>query len=216
MTDRAPPIPARAQAGKPARNRRLALRLTLWALLGVPAWFMIRSLAQGEALAMDLLHPSGETALRLMILAMLPGPLADIFGRAPLLRAWLAARRNLGVAAFGYAALHLVFYIIDMGALGPMLDELTLPGIWTGWLSFIALLAAASISSNAMMRRFGRWWKRIQRGVYAAVLLGALHWWLLDRNYVPALIHLAPLLLAWCARLAMRYRHSTPRKERPA
>jgi sulfoxide reductase heme-binding subunit YedZ len=182
-------------------------------LLAIPALLMIRSFASGEALAMDLLQPTGETALRLMLLAMLAGPLADIFGRNRFLRAWLSVRRNLGVAAFAYAVLHLVFYAIDMGALGPILDELPLPGIWTGWLSFLAMLAAASISTDAAMRALGRWWKRVQLGLYAAVLLAAAHWWLLDRAATPAIVHLAPLLLAWSARLLVRHRRATPRKE---
>lgn len=196
---------------------RLALRLALWLLLALPALAMIRAYAGGEVLAMDLLHPTGETSLRLMILAMLAGPLADLFGRNAFLRAWLAIRRNLGVASFAYAALHLVFYAIDMGvlggAIGPILDELELPGIWTGWLSFLFMLAAASISTDAAMRALGRWWKRIQTGLYAAVLLAAAHWWLLDRAYGPALVHLAPLLLAWGARMLQRRRRAAARKE---
>lgn len=192
---------------------RLALRLALWLLLAVPALLMIRSFSTGEALAMDLLHPTGETALRLMVLAMLAGPLAEIFGRNAFLRAWLAIRRNLGVAAFAYAVLHLVFYALDMGALGPIVDELPLPGIWTGWLAFLGMLAAAAISSDAAMRALGRWWKRVQMGLYAAVLLAALHWWLLDRAATPAAVHLAPLLIAWTARFLVRRARTSARKE---
>lgn len=141
---------------RPRPAPRPVLRLALWLLLALPALLMIRSYASGAAPAMDLFHPTGETSLRLMVLAMLAGPLADIFGRNRFLSAWLAIRRNLGVAAFAYAALHLVFYAIDMGALAPMIDELGLPGIWTGWLAFLGLLAAAAISSNAAMRALGR------------------------------------------------------------
>ena len=201
----------------PSPGARAAAKLALWLLLTLPALLIVRAYTSGEALAMDLLHPTGETALRLMILAMLAGPLADTFGRNAFLRAWLAIRRNLGVAAFCYALLHLVFYAIDMGvpqgSWAPMLDEVGLPGIWTGWLSFLALMAAASISTNAAMRALGRWWKRIQRGIYAAVLLAATHWWLLDRTPVPALIHLAPLLLAWAARYCVRRARANTRKE---
>lgn len=202
-------------AARPCGSRT-ALRAGLWLLLALPAALMIRSFAEGEALAMDLLRPTGETSLRLMVLAMLAGPLADIFGRRPLLRAWFAGRRNLGVAAFCYAALHLAFYIIDMRALGPMLGELGLPGIWTGWLSFLLLIAAASISTDRAMRLLGRWWKRIQSAVYGAVLLGAAHYWLLDRDPLAALLHLAPLLLAWSARYLIRRKRLNTRKELPA
>lgn len=193
-----------------SRRWRIALRLALWLVLALPAWFIIRAYLGGQTVG--LYHPTGETALRLMVLAMLAGPLADIFGRNRFFRLWLAIRRNLGVAAFCYAALHLVYYFIDLRALGPILDELELPGIWTGWLSFLAMLAAASISSDAAMRSLGRWWKRIQMGLYAAVLLAGAHWWLVDRTPVPALIHIGPLLLAWSARFIIR-RQRTIRQE---
>jgi sulfoxide reductase heme-binding subunit YedZ len=75
------------------------------------------------------------------------------------------------------------------------------------------LLAAASISTDAAMRALGRWWKRVQAGLYAAALLAAAHWWLLDRAAMPALVHLAPLVLAWTARFLVRNRRATARKE---
>lgn len=184
-----------------------AWRIVLWIGLAVPAGLMIRDLASGDVLAMDLYHPSGELALRLMLLAMMVGPLIDILRPNRFLRGWLALRRNLGVAAFAYALLHLAFYVIDVRTLAAMLDELALPAIWTGWLSFALMLAAASISNDRAVRRLGRKWKRIQQGLYAAFLLAALHWWLLDRDPVPALIHLTPLLLVWSARLIMVARH---------
>ncbi|MCB2065642.1 MAG: ferric reductase-like transmembrane domain-containing protein [Erythrobacter sp.] len=190
-----------------------AWRIVLWIVLSIPAGLMIRALASGEALAMDLYHPSGELALRLMLLAMLVGPLIDIFRPNRFLRGWLAVRRNLGVAAFGYALLHLAFYVLDMRALAAMLDELSLPSIWTGWLSFVAMLAAASVSNDWAMRRLGRRWKRIQQAVYAAFVLAAIHWWLLDRNPVPALIHLAPLLVVWTARLTVNGRRKLNTKD---
>lgn len=47
---------------------------------------------------------------------------------------WLVARRRaIGVAAFGYALVHLIFYLIDMGNLDDILAEWLAPGIWTGW-----------------------------------------------------------------------------------
>lgn len=188
-------------------------RAILWLVLAIPAALMARALASGEVLAMDLYHPSGELAIRLMLLAMLAGPLPDIFGRNRFFRGWLAIRRNLGVAAFGYAALHVVIYFIDVQTLAAVLDELPLPSIWTGWLGFAFMLAAGAISNDWAMRRLGRNWKRVQRGVYAAFILAAIHWWLLDRNPGPALVHLTPLLVAWIARLLVKRSRKSKRKE---
>ena len=181
-------------------------RALLWLVFAIPAALMIQRFASGEALAMDLYHPSGEMSVRLMVLALLPGPLADVFGPNRFLRAWLAIRRNLGVAAFGYAVLHLAIYALDMQQLSAMLAELPIPGIWTGWLAFALLLVPAAISFDTAMRRLGRRWKQLQRLVYPAFLLALIHWLLLDWAWGPALVHLAPLLVAWTLRMFMRRR----------
>ena len=179
-------------------------RALLWVALAIPAALMIQRFASGEALAMDLYHPSGEMAVRLMILALLPGPLADALGHSRILRGWLAIRRNLGVAAFGYAVLHLAIYTLDMQQLSAMLAELPIPGIWTGWLALLTMAIPAAISFDAAMRRLGRRWKTLQRLVYPAALLSLVHWLLLDWAWGPALIHLAPLVIAWLLRFTMR------------
>ena len=181
-------------------------RALLWLVLAIPAALMLQRFVSGEALAMDLSHPSGEMSVRLMILALLPGPLADALGPNRFLRGWLAIRRNLGVAAFLYALLHLVFYVLDMQFLSAMVSELAIPGIWTGWLAFALLLVPAAISFDTAMRRLGRRWKQLQRLVYPAFLLALIHWLLLDWAWGPALVHLAPLLVAWTLRMAMRRR----------
>lgn len=195
--------------GQAVSIRIPGVRMVVWLLLAIPAALMIAGLARGE-LAMDLLHPSGETSLRLMILAMLPGPLIAFFGPNRFLKGWVGMRRNFGVAAFGYATLHLALYVIDIGALAPIIDEFALPAIWTGWLGFALMLGAASISSDAAMARLGaRRWKQMQRAVYAALLLSLAHWFLLDNAWGPPLVHLAPLILAWSLRLVARVRRST-------
>lgn len=181
-------------------------RPLFWLALTIPALLMIADFARGAVLAMDLLHPSGELSVRLMIAALLAGPLAGIFGPNRFFRGWLAIRRNLGVAAFGYAALHLAFYIIDMGALAAMADELTLPPIWTGWLALALMIPPAAISFDGAMRTLGRYkWKALQRLVYPAMLLSLAHWLLLDWKWQPAVLHLGPLLVAWIVLLATRF-----------
>jgi sulfoxide reductase heme-binding subunit YedZ len=179
-------------------------RILLWLLLALPAVLIVCQLATGQAQAMDLYHPSGELSLRLMLLALLPGPLSEFFGRNRFFRGWLAIRRNLGVAAFAYAVLHLVLYIIDMRALAAMVEELQFPGIWTGWLSLVALLVPAAISFDLAMRRLRRRWQQLQWLVYPAFMLALAHWLLLGWAWAPALIHLAPLALAWLLRLSAR------------
>lgn len=189
-------------------------RIALWFALAVPALWWGWALGRGAVTAFDLYHPTGELSLRLMIAALLPGPLIAFFGLNRVLRAWLAIRRNLGVAGFAYAALHLAVYLIDMGAFSAMLGEIGLPGIWTGWLALAMLAIPAAISTDAAMRALGRRWKHLQRLVYPALLLALIHWALLDRAWGPALVHLAPLAVAWSLRLAAA--RGTPFHRRPA
>lgn len=184
-------------------------RAALWLLLALPAALMVRDLAEGTELPMDLLKPSGETAVRLIVLALLPGPLSDVFGAGRLLRWWLAVRRNLGVAACTYALLHLAFYVADMGAIvAAMIDELSIPSIWTGWLALALLAIPAAVSSNAAMRALGRRWKSLQRLVYPALVLALAHWLLLGWQWQSAVIHVAPLIVAWSLRCANRRRNA--------
>ena len=183
-------------------------RMLLWLVLASPALVMIMGLlnASGTS-AKDLLHPSGEMSVRLMILAMLVGPLVEFFGPNKFLRGWLLIRRNLGVAAFAYATLHLLFYIIDAQLIAAMLGELSQPRIWTGWLALAVLAVPASISFDHAVRRLGRYWRMLQRLVYLGFIVTLLHWFLIDREWLPAIAHLAPLTIAWCLRLAARRGH---------
>lgn len=183
---------------------RLANSLSaFWVLLAIPAGAMLIGWSNGTDAA-DLLHPSGETSARLMIAAMLIGPAMGIFGPRGWLRWLLRRRRVLGVAAFAYALLHLLFYIIDMGALDAMFDELGIASIWSGWLALLLMLPPALASSNAAMRALRRAWKPVQRLVYPAALLTLLHWWWVHNGLTAALIHFAPLALLWAALAARR------------
>ena len=172
----------------------------LWVILSVPALMMLYGYGSGRADAIDLLHPSGEFSARLMILAMMIGPLVAIFGAKGWL-IWLTQRRrSLGVAAFAYALLHLVFYIIDMETLKDIMAEFWALGIWTGWVAFVLMLIPAVISNDGAMRALRRNWKRIQQLAYGAAVLTLVHWIFIDNDLGPALVHFVPLALLQAAR----------------
>ncbi len=114
-----------------------------WLLLSIPAIFMLRGYYSGQIIAMDLLHPTGEWSARLMIIAMMLSPLVSLFGPKPWLNWLVQRRRALGVAAFAYAVLHLIFYVIDMGSLEDILAEFWALGIWTGWAAMLLFVPLA-------------------------------------------------------------------------
>jgi methionine sulfoxide reductase heme-binding subunit len=165
------------------------------AVLAIPAALMLVGLSRGAVPPVDLLHPTGETSARLMIIAMMIAPLIALVGPRGWLRWLLARRRALGVAAFAYALLHLVLYMVDMGVLADMLAEFTAPGIWTGWAAFVLMIPLALTSNDASMRALKSGWKRLQRLAYPAALLTLLHWIFVHNNLVAALVHFVPLML---------------------
>ena len=171
-----------------------------WLLLSLPAILLVSGWWQGRIDSMDMLHPTGEWSARLMILAMVLSPLLSILGPKRWLNWLVARRRAIGVAAFGYALLHLLFYLIDMGNLDDILAEWLAPGIWTGWAAFALMLPLALTSNDASMRQLRAGWKRLQRLVYPAALLTLLHWIWVHNSYAGALAHFVPLGLLLLAR----------------
>ncbi len=170
-----------------------------WAILAIPSMPMLAGLLSGSADAERLLHPTGEFAARFMIIAMMITPLRMIFPKTRWLIWLMRRRRYLGVAAFGYALLHTLLYIVDMGALQPMLDEFWALGIWTGWAAFVIFIPLALTSNDVSQRRLLAGWKKLQRFVYPAAVLTLVHWIFVHNNLGPALVHFLPLaaLEAW-------------------
>lgn len=143
----------------------------------------------------ELLHPSGEWSARLMVVALLLTPLARLLPGSGVVRWLLARRRAFGVAAFGYALLHALFYVVAMGNLDDMLAELGATGIWTGWLAFAVMLPLGLTSNDAAMRALRAGWKRLQRLAYAAAVLTLVHWVTIHDGFGAALVHFVPLAL---------------------
>lgn len=183
-------------------------RFSLWVLLALPAVAMLSGYGRGSVEAMDLLYPSGEMSARLMIIAIAISPLIGVLGPRKWLQ-WMAARRRaLGVAAFAYALLHLVFYIIDMGNVADMVAEALAPGIWTGWAAFILMMVPALLSNDRSMRALRARWKQLQRLVYPAAILTLLHWIWVHNNLGPALVHFIPLALIVALRVFKSLPHA--------
>ena len=171
-----------------------------WAMLVLPAAFMLRGYQSGQTIAMDMLEPTGEWSARLMIVAMMLSPLVSLVGPKRWLNWLVQRRRALGVAAFGYAVLHLVFYLIDMGNIDDILAEFWALGIWSGWAAMLLFMPLAATSNEASVRAFKAGWKRLQRLVYPTAVLVLVHWIFVHNNLGPAMVHFIPLVALVAAR----------------
>jgi len=118
---------------------------------------------------------TGDVALALLVLSLVPGAVRRLAARPAL----LVYRRPLGLYAFCYAALHLLCYVVlsyggawDLMRLNLQQNRFVLLGLAT----FAILLALAITSTARAQRRLGRWWQPLHRLVYLAALLDVWHY----------------------------------------
>ena len=187
--------------GKQMIRRIVNAPLFLWTILALPGFRMTSTLLsgatgpEGQTTEELLLHPSGESAAQIMILAMIITPLRMLF---PKNRFWLwmmKRRRHIGVAAFIYAVFHTVLYVIDMDSVQAMLGEFMELGIWTGWLAFFIFIPLALTSNDFSVRKLGPSWKTVHRFAYAAAVATLIHWIFVNNTLGPALARFIPLAL---------------------
>jgi methionine sulfoxide reductase heme-binding subunit len=184
----------------------------LWVLLSLPALTMITPLFGEDTRALHgVLHGSGEFSARFLIISLMATPLMLLTKGGSLAR-WLRAnRRYLGVAAFAYAALHVLAYLMGE-TLDRILREATHFDILTGWLAFAIFIPLAATSMDYAVRRMGTWWKWLQRWTYAAAVLTLLHWASLHnwQGWIAPTVQFAPLAALTVYRLWWSYLRVRP------
>lgn len=165
-----------------------------WALLALPAlWFLAeRFVLNGRV---DDVPWTGVVSAWLLIAAMAVTPLQLVFGALPWLR---RRRRYIGVASFGYAGLHMVFWAID-ARIGEIIRSFLYVDMLTGWVAMAVMTVLAATSYDGAVRALGPMWKTIQRGVYPAAVLTLIHWVMTADRLADVILYTAPLavLSAW-------------------
>lgn len=180
--------------------RLLALLLALpWAWLAV-------GYATGRLFYGEVVHASGEWAMRFVLAALAVTPLRRVFPRQAW-TAWLLPRRRyLGVAAFAYAVLHAIVYLHRIADLPRILAEAAEWGLLTGWIGLALFLPLAITSNDASVRRLGPAWKTLHRLVYAAAAASFAHWILVAFDRTTAYAYLAIWVAFVVARFAVARR----------
>lgn len=168
-----------------AANRSgILATLVLWLLLALPAWPMLADFWHNDRYYPELMHDSGVLSAQLLVATLLVSPLIAILKNSALpvdiLRWVTKCRRNLGVAAFAYAAIHLAFYLRETASLSLIMLEAVDLEMLIGWLSFFLLALLAATSNTWSVRRLLTRWKTLHLWAYPAVMLAFLHWYLFD------------------------------------
>ncbi len=142
----------------------------------------------------------GDTAIRVLLVTLVITPIRDIFGWAPI----ILIRRRIGLAAFFYAALHILAYLwLDkMWSLTALWEDVLLRQYITfGMAAFVLMLPLALTSTNGAIRKMGRKaWQWLHYLIYPLAILAVLHhFFMVKGNQPEPLVHGAILaaLLTW-------------------
>jgi len=189
-----------------------AVRPALHLICALPlAWLVYGAFANrlGANPAEALIRALGDWSLRGLLLTLAITPLRQLLAQPLLIR----YRRLFGLWTFAYLVLHLLAYAwFDQGLeLQSIFQDIAKrPFILVGMLAWLLLLPLAATSFHAAMRWLGgRRWQALHRLVYAAALLGCLHfWWMRSGKqlFTEPLIYTALLLLLLGWRLWWRWR----------
>ncbi len=139
------------------RNGRFSrVKAIVFALLFAPAGWIVFQAATGmldPKPVTEMIHRTGDWAVRLILLSLLVTPLRR-FAQWPKL---IAVRRMVGVAAFAYAFAHLCLYVVDQKYdLLHVAAEIALRFYLTiGFVAWLGLAALSATSTDAMIKRLG-------------------------------------------------------------
>ncbi len=185
------------------KNIKLAKRI-IFVLALLPIAWLVRGFFLNELGANPieyLLHELGAWTLRFLVLTLSITPLRKITGKAY----FLQFRRMFGLYTFFYACCHFLVYLVldqffDWSNI--IADVTKRPYITVGFTALVLLTPLAITSTNKMMRRLGKRWKKLHRIVYLIAILGVVHYyWLVKADIQRPLIYGAIFTLLFAIRI---------------
>jgi len=177
----------------------VALKVVLWLGALAPGAWLVTGIFRGWLGANPietLTHVTGMTTLVLLLLTLSVTPVRRLTGWNPVIR----LRRPFGLFAFFYALCHFsIWFVFDMVFnVGWMLQDIAeRPYITVGMAAFLILMPMALTSTRGWIRRLGRKWSTLHKGIYVAATLGVVHfYWLVKADTrLPVLLGACLLVL---------------------
>jgi sulfoxide reductase heme-binding subunit YedZ len=153
------------------------LKAACFAFVLYPALWLLLRWAGGDLGPrpwVEAIHRSGDWAVRFLVLALAVTPARAAFGWARV----VLLRRMLGVAAAGYALLHLLLYVADQKwNLWVVGSEIVLRFYLTvGFVVLVGLSVLAWTSTDAWQKRLRLRWKALHRLAYPLTGLALFHY----------------------------------------
>ncbi len=159
----------------PVMLRRKFSKYVVWAIMAFPAvWIMARYAADVITYG-GAVHETGLWSAGFLVAALWATPLRRILPKARLSKFVVFHRRALGVASFGFAALHTGIYLWRKVPLGRVLSEGIRPDLMAGWIALAIFIPLALTSHTRAVRAMGKSWNVLHRSVYIAAALTFAH-----------------------------------------
>jgi len=191
----------------------LLLKVVLWVCALAPAAYLLLGMFVypdwvGANPIEKLTHVTGMTTLILLMLTLTVTPVRRLTGWNPVIK----LRRPLGLFAFFYALAHFsIWFVFDMvfNVTWMLEDIAERRFITVGMGALLVLLPLALTSTRGWIRRLGKRWDTLHRGVYLAAALGVIHYfWLVKADTRLPLLFAA--ILAVLLGVRVRYRTARP------
>jgi DMSO/TMAO reductase YedYZ heme-binding membrane subunit len=199
--------------------RFYVLCLTGLLIVGVYAWVGL-TVPGGNLATVKLAQGFGLLALAYFYISLLITPLYDCFPRLPWKRWAVKARRAIGFSTFLLALFHVNYsFFGELGGfegLGFLNGTYLLAiGLSSATLLILALLAATSF--DYMVRKMGKWWRKLHMLAYLGAVLIVFHVLLLGSHFIDlsnsTVAHVCFALLAFLLLLeAIRVDHWLERR----
>lgn len=160
-------------------GRFSAFKLTVFLLLLLPGCFILWPVfaeAGATIPVKEAILESGDWAIRMLLISLLITPLRRITRAGRLVQ----IRRQVGLAALGYAVMHLLLYTLSQSwdVLRVASEILLRIYLTIGFVALTGLVILGVTSTKAAMRRLGRNWTRLHRISYGIGILAALHFFM--------------------------------------
>ena len=142
----------------------------------------------------EAIHSVGLWGIRWLMIALAITPLARALDWSGL----LLVRRMVGLTALAWLGVHFSLFLADqefdlVAAASEIVDRLYLT---LGFVVLLGLIALGATSTDAAVRRMGRWWKRLHRLAYPLGAAGLLHYFIQSKANVSEPVYVAGLF-AW-------------------
>ncbi len=172
----------------------------VWCLLALPGlYFLVLPYfteLYGAKYWSKMTKNTGTIAVSMFVFSLAINPLRIIFSKVQLFKTLMRIRRNVGVAVFIYACMHIAAFVTNKGLNANTALYFVHPVVVPGLIAFLIFIPLTITSNDYYVRKLGKRWQKLHQKAYYAEGLVFLHMILQKQNVqILALSLFIPLVI---------------------